>query len=77
MTHGLLSLVLPLGDELVGSEVTQGLVGSEGVVGALPGQELLVQGGHFQRELGDFIELLRMGALGALHAPVELGRARW
>ena len=48
MTHSLLSLLLPLGDELVGSEVTEGLVGADGVVGVFPGQEFLVQGGHLQ-----------------------------
>ncbi len=77
MTLGLLSLVSPLGNELVGSEVTQGLVGPDGVVDVLPGQELLVQGGHLRRELHNLIELLRMGALGPLHTAVELGGAGW
>lgn len=36
MTLGLLSLVLPLSDELVGGEVAEGLVGANGVVGARP-----------------------------------------
>ena len=46
MTHGLLSLVLSLGNELVWGEVAQGLMRAYGVVGVVPGQELLVQGGH-------------------------------
>ncbi len=71
MTHCLLSLVLPLSDELVWGKVTEGLVGPDSVVGVLPGQELLVQGGNLQGELGDFIELLRMGALGPFNIPTS------
>ena len=56
-------------------EVAQGLVGAHGVVGALPGLELLVQGGHLHGEVSGFVELLGVGALGPLHAAVELGRA--
>ena len=74
MTLDLLPLVLPLGDELMGGEVAQGLMGSNGVVGPLPCLQFLVQGGHLQGELHDFIELLRVGALGAFHGAVELGR---
>ena len=48
MTLSLLSLVVPLSDELMGGEVAQGLVRTDGVVGVLPGQEFLVQGGHLQ-----------------------------
>ncbi len=48
VTLCLLSLVVPLSDELVGGEVTQGLVRPHGVVGVLPGQEFPVQGGHLQ-----------------------------
>ena len=77
MTLYLLSLVLPVGQELLGCEVAQGLVGTEGVVHSFPGQELLVEGGHLQREAVDFIELLRMRPLGALYTSVELGGARW
>ena len=60
-------------DELEGGEVPQGLVGTYGIVGTFPGQELLVQGGHLEGELHDFIELLRMGTLCPLYTPVELG----
>ncbi len=49
VTHGLFSLVLPLGDELVRDEVGQGLVRANDVASVLPGQEILVQGGHLQR----------------------------
>ena len=73
MTLGLLPLVLPLGDELMGGEIAQGLVRSDGVVGPLPPLQLLVQGGHLQRERHNLIELLCVGALGALHAPLSLG----
>ena len=57
-------------------EVAQGLVGPHGVVGVLPGQEVLVQDGHLYGEVSDFVELFRMGALCPLHETVELGRVR-
>ncbi len=63
MTLFLLSLKLPLSKELLRCEVTQGLVRAHGVVSALPGEELLVKGGHLQREVCDLIELLRVGVL--------------
>ena len=59
-----------------GSEIVQGLVWADGVVDTLPGHELPVQGSHLQGEVIDLVELLGMGALGQLHAAIELGRAR-
>ena len=76
VTLGLLSLSLPSGEELGGGEIAEGLVRPDGVVSALPGHELAVQGGDLQGEGGDLMELLRVGALGALDAPIQLGRAR-
>ena len=73
VTLGLLSLRMPLAKELFWGKVAQGLVRSDGVVDALPGLELLVQGGHLQGELHDFIELLRVGALARSTAPLSLG----
>jgi len=55
--------MVPLSDELVWSEVAQGLVGPHGV------------GGGLQGEVSD-LEFLRMSALCALHAAIELGGAR-
>lgn len=75
VTLYLLFLVLPPSDELVWGEVGQGLVRAYGIVGVLPSQEFLVQGGHLQGKVGDLIELLRMGALGALHRAIEFGGA--
>ena len=65
-----------MSQELLGSEITQGLVGTEGVVGPFPGLELVIELGDRERAEGDLIEFLRMGAIGALHLAVELGRAR-
>ena len=55
----------------------QGLVGPEGVVGAFPGQEGLIEGGSLQFPAIDLIELLGVGAVGPLHMPIELGGVRW
>ena len=57
---------LPLGDESMGGEVAQGLVRLDGVVGALPGQAVLVQGTYLQGALLDIIEFLRTGAASTL-----------
>jgi len=73
VTLGLLSVSCPSGEELGRGEIAEGLVRPDGVVGALPGQELAVQGGGLQEEGGALIELLRVGALGALDAAVQLG----
>ena len=51
-------------------------MGAHGVVGALPGQEGLVEGGELQSAVMEFIKLLGMGALGSLDVAVELGGAR-
>ena len=64
--------MLAMGDELVGSEVAQGLVGSDSVVGSFPSLELPVQGGQVQGEICNFIELFGMDALGPFHTAVEL-----
>ena len=70
VTLSLLLLRLPLAKELLGGKVAEGLVRSDGVVDAFPGLELLVDGVHPQGELDDFIELLRVGALGPFHSAV-------
>lgn len=49
---------------------------ADGVVGVLPRQEGLIEGGDLPVTLIDFIEFLRMGTLGPLHAAIELGGAR-
>ena len=63
VTHGLLSLLLPVGKELVGCEVVQGLVRADVVVDVLPLQQGLVEGGDLQVAIVDLIELLRVSAL--------------
>lgn len=64
-----------MGEELQGREVAQSLVRADAVVGMFLGQEFAVQLGEGEREGGDLIELLGMGAVGAFDLPVELGRA--
>ena len=70
VTLGLLSLRLLLAEELLWGQVAQGLVRTDGVVGELPGPKLLVEGGHVQGELHDFVELLGVGALSPLDTTV-------
>jgi len=83
VTLCLLSWVVQLREELEGCKVTQGLVRAEGVVGMLPGGEVLIQGGHLQVAIIQLISAsggLRMGPLGPLHAAIELrgaGRRSW
>ena len=53
-----------------GGEVAKGRMGTDGVVDTLPSLQLPVQGGHFQGEVIDLVELLGMGALDPLHAAI-------
>ena len=46
------------------------------IVDTLPGEQLPVQGSHFQGEVVDLIELLGVGALCPLYGTIELGRTR-
>ena len=62
---------------MVGSEVTQGLVGTDGVVGPLLGLKLLVQGPDVQVPCIDFIDPFGVGPLGPLHVPVGLRETGW
>src|SRR5437660_6958351 len=63
-------------EELQRSSVAQGLVRADGVVGALPSQQLAV---HFQQVpalRSDFVEFLVVGAMGTLDMAIEFGRTR-
>src|SRR5579859_4001044 len=63
--------------ELKRSEIAQRLMRAHGVVDALPGAGLTIEGGDAEvAERAQFIELLGMRALGALDRAVESGRAR-
>jgi len=44
-----------LSQELVGREITESLVGADGVVSSLPVEEFLVELGDLERAGGDFI----------------------
>jgi len=65
-----------LGQELIVSEVGQGLVRADGVVGVFPSLKLAVEPGNRERAGGILIELVGVGAVGALNLTVEFGRAR-
>ena len=49
---------------------------ADGVVDPLPLAQFAVERFHFQRTSADLIELLGVGALGALDRSIEFGRAR-
>src|SRR5207248_9023522 len=49
---------------------------ADGVVDFFPLAQFAVEGFHLQRAGGDLIELLGVGAVGALHGTVEFGRTR-
>jgi hypothetical protein len=51
-------------------------MGADGVVDDLPGLQLAVEGGDVERRVLDLVELLGVGALGALDVPIELRRSR-
>ena len=65
-----------MGEELLGSSVTEGLVGADGIVDPLSVLPFLVELGDLERAGGDLIELLRVGVVGALDVAIELGRAQ-
>ena len=65
-----------MSQKLLGGEITQRLMGTDGVVGSFPGLEFAIQLGDRERAGGDLIELLGVGTLGALHLAIELGGTR-
>ena len=75
MTLSFLSLGWELQQKLVGRKVAQRLVGAHRVIDAFPGAQLTIERFQFRRAGGDLIELLAVGAVGALHRAVEFRRA--
>ncbi len=61
-----------MSQELLGSKVTQGLVGAERVVRPLSGFKFAVEVGDRERAGGDLIKLLQMSAVRPLHPAIEL-----
>lgn len=70
-----IGLGLPLSEELLGPEAPDGLARPDGVEDVLPLAEFLVELGDLERAGGDLIELLHVGAVGALIGAVEFGGA--
>src|SRR2546426_187982 len=66
VTLRVLGLGGPLGEELQGSSVAEGLVEANGVIGSLPVEQFVVELGDLERAGGEIIKLLRVGGLGAL-----------
>ena len=64
-----------LAEELKGSEIAEGLVGTDGIVDGLPVAKGPVEGIHRQVTVVEFIELLGVGALGPFNMAIELARA--
>src|SRR5437870_4208654 len=62
--------------ELEWGEVAERLVGADGVVDVVPGGQIGPEGGGGGLGVGDLVELLGVGALGAFDGAVELGAAR-
>ncbi len=54
-----------MSEELLGREVAESLVRTNGVVGMFPGEEFAIEFGDGERKGGDLIEFLGMGAVGA------------
>ncbi len=75
VTLGTFSFLFPALEELQRREVSEGLMGADGVVGVLPTKELVVQRAQSPVGWRDFVKLLGVGALGALNVGVEFGRA--
>jgi hypothetical protein len=59
-------------EELQRRAIAQGLMRAHGVVDAFPRPGLAVEGGHGPRQVGHFVELFGVRALGALDGAVEL-----
>ena len=59
--------------ELKGSEVAEGLMGTDGVVDVIPVEKGLIKGGHYQVSVVALMELFGMDALGPSHVTIELG----
>jgi len=64
-----------LSEELLGREVAQSLVGTDGIVGSFPGFEFSVELGDGERASIDLIESLGVSTVGPLDPAVEFGRA--
>lgn len=60
-------LETPLPDELLRGQVSQSLVGPDGIVHGLPGQQLLIEPLHRPIGPDDLIEFLEMRAVRAFH----------
>jgi hypothetical protein len=73
VTLKLLSERRGLDEELLGSEVAESLVRTDSVVGSFPGLEFNIELGDRERAGGNFIELLRMSAVGSFDLAVEFG----
>jgi len=63
-------------EELERSGVAQGLVGTDGVVGVFPSQELTIHLQQVPALRSDFVKFLVVRAMGTLHMAIEFGRAR-
>ena len=50
-------------------------MGTDGVIDFLPVAELAIELFHFQRAVGDLVELLGVGAVGAFDGAIEFRRA--
>ena len=67
--------MVPL-EELQRSGIAQSLVRADGVVGALPGQQLAIDLQQIPALRSDLVEFLVVRAMGTLDVPIEFGRAR-
>jgi hypothetical protein len=73
VTLKLLSERRGLDEELLGSEVAESLVRTDSVVGSFPSLEFNIELGDRERAGVNFIELLRMSAVGSFDLAVEFG----
>ena len=62
-----------LGQDLLRSKGAESLVRVDGVVDAVPGTELTIEDGEFERVGDDFLELLGRDTLSAVDMAVEFG----
>src|SRR6266849_2703932 len=64
-------------EEFIRSEIAHSLVGTDVVVGVLPGAQEPPMYGDDLGDLCDVIELFPVRAMGAFDVAIELGTARW
>src|SRR6266852_5747335 len=64
-------------EEFIRSEIAQSLVGTDVVVGILPGAQEPPMFGDDLGDLCDVIELILVRAMGAFDVAIEIGTARW